>query len=91
MNWFIAKLSRSIVTAGYILLLPMWLLNFLLRGMRRIPLIVWILLIPMVVFPPQAVLGLPDTADNGAVFPTVPVVVAAAAATATFSIANQPP
>ena len=90
---FISKLSSSFATAGSIILSLIWLANVMFRGMRRIPRIIWILLIPMLVILARAVSELPDIAVNIAIFPTGPVVAAMTAADATatlVSMANQP-
>ena len=73
------KLSSYLVTAFYSSLMsPIYILdvlsNVLFKGIRRIPLVIWILLIPMIIIPPQSVMGMPDTTvpnpRNSAVFVT---------------------
>ena len=63
-DWLSSNLIVNFLT--YILLYPIWIVSDILRGLRRVPLVMWIVIFSMVVFPPKTVSGLPDVSPDNA-------------------------
>ena len=89
-DWCSSNLIVNFLT--YVLFYPMWIASDVLRGLRRMPLFVWIMMFSMVVLPLKVVSGLPDAQSNNAPLPICPIAVAASAAAAAsgYSVANPP-
>ena len=86
---YYANIILNILT--YILLYLIWIVSDIFRGMRRVPLVVWIVIFSMVVFSPKTVSRFPDVPPDNVAFPIGTISVAVSAATASgISVANQP-
>ena len=89
-DWFSTNIIVNFLT--YIILYPIWIVSDVLRGLRRMPLILLIVIVSMMVIPCKTASGLPDVQVDNAPLPIGPIVVAvSAAATASgYSLANPP-
>ena len=67
-----------------ILLSPIWILSLMSKVFKRVPLLAWLVLLPILV------LGLPDTADNSTTSNRPVVAAAAAAVAAGAAIVKRP-
>ena len=71
-----------------ILLLPIWVLSFMLNARTRFPLLMWILLFPVLMLQTVSVSGAPDSPNSNRNMSNLPIrPAAAAAATAAVGIA----
>ena len=69
-----------------------WIFSDILRGLRRMPLILLIVIVSTVVIPCKTASGLPDVQLDNAPLPIVPIAIAVsgAAVASAYSVANPP-